>query len=173
MVADKRERLKGRKSTRGFSMLIHDYFTSAEYAQLSPRAVKALIDVYCQFRGRNNGDLTATWSEMSRRGWTSKDQLGKAISELRKQGWIALTRKGGFESGRRRPNLYAVTWLGIDSCDGKLDVSANPIPSHTWKRSGPLTLVSQTRTTGRFDPPHGVVEIQKSAHRTATRVENA
>src|SRR5262245_42738644 len=103
-----------RKTGRGFSMLIHDYFTSAEYAELSPRALKALLDLYTQFKGNNNGDLCAAWTLMKRRGWTSKDQLGKAMAELLERGWIEVTRQGGFQGGRHMARLYAVTWLGID-----------------------------------------------------------
>jgi len=49
-----RSRMKGRRSAPHYSQLIHAYFESPEYARLSPRAVKALIDLYCQYRGSNN-----------------------------------------------------------------------------------------------------------------------
>jgi len=151
-MARTRERMKGRRSTRGFSMLIHDYFTSPEYAQLSARAVKALIDLYTQFRGANNGDLCAAWKVMARLGWTSKDQLHKALAELLEGGWIIVTRQGG----RRIPTLYAVTWLGIDPCGGKLEVSPNPAPLQLWKRRS--TALSLPRPAGQCAPPHGAIE---------------
>jgi len=140
-------------------MLIHDYFTSPEYAALSSRAVKALVDIYCQFRGSNNGDLCAAWSIMSRRGWTSKDQLAKSVRELLDRGWIEITRQGG----RRIPTLYAVTFLGIDKCGGKLDISAHAAPSHLWK-SAKLAAHSQPRPMGHIDPPHGSIKGEESVH---------
>lgn len=168
-----RARLKGRRnSSRGFSMLIHEYFTSAEYAQLSPRALKALVDLYTQFKGANNGDLCAAWTLMRRRGWTSKDQLGKAIAELLERGWISVTRQGGFAGGRHQPRLYAVTWLGIDYCGGKLDVRADPVPAMTWRR--PATpaapVIFLTRSTGQPDPQHGSVDPPENTIRPAARV---
>ncbi len=138
-------------------MLIHDYFTSPEYAELSPRALKALIDLYCQFRGNNNGDLCAAWSLMSRRGWTSKDQLAKAITELLERRWIELTRQGG----RRIPSLYAVTWLGIDDCGGKLDVRPNSVPTNAWKcRPVPAIALSLPRQPGQSTPPDGAMNVR-------------
>lgn len=123
----------GRRGQRagGFSMLIHDYFQSPQYAALSARAVKLLVDLYCQYRGTNNGDLCATWSVMSTAGWTSKSQLSKALAELDQRGWIFQTRQGSIN----KPSLYAVTWCGIDPCDGKLDpgVKSSPTPSNLWK----------------------------------------
>ena len=153
-------------------MLVHEYFTSQEYACLSPRAVKALVDVYTQFKGGNNGDLVASWSVMSKRGWTSKDQLGKAIDELLERGWLQITRQGGFQGGKHRPRLLAVTWLGIDYCAGKLDCRPDPVPSMAWKRpTPPVTLLP--RHTGQSDPQGGSVETQESSDCPAARVGKA
>jgi hypothetical protein len=168
VMASQHTRRRRTRTGKGFSMLIHEYFTSSEYAELSPRAVKALIDIYTQFRGSNNGDLTAAWSVMAKRGWTSKDQLSKALRELLERGWLTVTRQGGFEGGKHRPRLYAVTWLGIDYCDGKLDVQPHPAPSHAWKRRDKIIVLP--RHTGQPDPHHGSVVSEKSAHRPAPRV---
>ncbi len=156
-----RERAKGRKNHRGFSMLFHDYFTSAEYAALSARAVKTLIDLWCQFNGGNNGDLCAAMSVMSKRGWTSKDQLKKGLDELLDKGWIIITRMGG----KRVARLYAVTFYGIHECGGKLDAGIRPsgVPLQLWRRriADPLAN-SVPRRTGQVDPPHGSkVAIEK------------
>jgi hypothetical protein len=113
----------------GFSALPHDIFQSSQYAALSPRAVKLLIDIYCQFRGTNNGDLSASWRFMQKRGWKSKSQLAKALAELDVTRWVLRTRQGDIN----KPTLYAVTFKGVDHCGGKLDVPADPKPSHSWK----------------------------------------
>ena len=130
-MARKLSVMKGRsEKILGFSMLIHNYFQSEEYAQLSPRAVKLLIDMYCLYRGKNNGDLCATYSVMKKVGWTSNDQLYKATIELLARGWIILARQGG----RRVPHLYALTFLSIDQTN-KLDRHVKPSPTrlHLWK----------------------------------------
>lgn len=145
-------------------MLVHEYFRSPEYARLSPRAVKALVDIYTQFRGKNNGDLCAAWTIMAPLGWTSKDQLAKSIEELLADGWIVITRMGG----KRVARLYAVTWLGIDYCDGKLDVKPNPVPSMAWRQ--PAKVIRLPRPTGQSAPPHGSMETAKDELCPAPRV---
>lgn len=165
--------MKGRSSkTRGFSMLIHAYFQSNEYAELSARAVKALVDLYCQYRGGNNGDLCAAWSIMSKCGWTSRSQLEKALDELLAKGWISVTRQGG----RRVPTLYAVSFLGIDACGGKLDVSPCPMPTHLWRRDRRVPLIETPPSdrkvrkkavsldTGQCNPRHGAMWRAANAH---------
>lgn len=165
MSARKLERMKGRRQRGSFSVLPHDIFQSEEYAELKHRARSCLIDLICQFRGSNNGDLTAAWSIMKKRGWTSKDQLAEAIKELRERGWIIVSRQS---TKRREPNLYALTWLGVDPCGGKLDIAADPVPSGLWKRErrAPViempkskrqvrTVKSLARHTGQYAPPHG------------------
>lgn len=148
-------------------MLIHDYFTSREYADLSPRAVKALVDLYTQFRGANNGDLCAAWTVMSKRGWTSKDQLAKALRELLDGGWITVSRQGG----RRIATLYAVTWLPIDRCGGKLDVRADPKPLHSWRR--PAAVIPLSRRAGRLNPHDGATNHETESFCPARRVKTA
>ena len=129
---------KGRGGMEGksFSMLIHAYWQSPQYAKLSPRAVKLLVDLLCQYRGANNGDLTTAWTVMQERGWRSKALLYKARQELEARGWILRTRQGGINAA----TLYAVTFEGINDCrDGfgksKLDpgVRVDPKPLHLWQ----------------------------------------
>ena len=178
-MARSRQRMKGRRESGTFAALPHDYFQSPEYSKLSRRAVAALVDLICQFRGKNNGDLCAAWKTMSKVGWTSKDQLSKAIAELLAHGWIVVTRRG---EKRRTPTLFAVTWLGIDECKVKLDVNANPVPSNLWKFSNRGTVnefprsrrqireKTLARHTGQSSPPHGSIRVLGFANYPATRV---
>lgn len=154
-MAHTRERMKGRRTRRRFAMFFHDVFTSPEYAQLSPRAVKLLVDIAVQFNGSNNGDFSAAWSVMARLGWTSKDQLYKALAELERGGWIIKTRQGW----NRAPNLYAVSWLGINSCGGKLDLPPDPVPKHLWRAAA--SALSAPRPTDRSAPPGGLKLVSK------------
>jgi hypothetical protein len=177
-VAHSRQKLKGRRNRGGgsFSALVHEWFESAQYAMLSARAVKATIDLYCQYRGSNNGDLTAAWSVMQKRGWTSKGQLRKALDELLARGWIIRTRQGGTIA----PTLYALTFLGVDPCNGKLDagIHADPKPSHLWKILGSTTLPKSKRQVRKkvvsrvegHSVPHGGAQITE-LRRSVSRVE--
>jgi hypothetical protein len=109
-----------------------DVLRSPALTVLSAHALKLLLDLLAQYNLRNNGDLTAAWTVMSRRGWKSRDTLFRAVTELESRGWIARTRQGG----RKRCNLYAVTFFGIDECSGKLDVAATSTPLGTWHHEG-------------------------------------
>jgi hypothetical protein len=191
-MASKLQRMKGRRESRVFSMFIHAYFQSPEYAELSPRAVKLLVDLYCQFTGYNNGDFCATWSPksngrpnqwpgMRKLGWSSKSQLSKALKELRDRGWIVVTRQGG----RHVCSLYAVTFLGINECGGKLDVAANPAPTNSWKRSRQATVIELPRSrrqvrnknaappAGHIDPRHGAIKETGITYCPSTRVSQS
>ena len=96
---------------------------SADYRHLSGNAVKLLVALAYQFRGKNNGDLTATYSVMHERfGFRSKATLTRALKELLAKNIITKTREGMFLNPGGRCTLYALTWSPIDECDGKLDV---------------------------------------------------
>ncbi|MEO8401050.1 MAG: hypothetical protein ABI597_04535 [Gammaproteobacteria bacterium] len=116
----KSKQLKRNKGTGRFLGLPHALLSHPDYLTLKPRAVKLLIDIGYQYNGRNNGDLCVAFSIMKKRGWTSNDQLTKAKKELLKTDFIRITRLGF----RKRPMLYALSWLGVDECGGKLDFGA-------------------------------------------------
>lgn len=154
-MALSRQKAKGRKDCGSFVAVPHVVLEHPNYAILSPRAVKLLWDLYAQYRGQNNGDLCAAFSLMKKKGWTSKDQLWKAIEELKQRGWIVVTRQGG----RNKPNLYAVTFKAVDECKGKLDIKPTVAPLGTWKQ-GPAKLGTVPRHTGHIDPPRGPIEAE-------------
>jgi hypothetical protein len=113
-----------------FAPFPHHILLSPQYARLRPTAVKLLLDLFAQYKGKNNGDFCIAWKVMEKRGWRSRDTISNAEKELLAAGFIEKTRQGG----RNRCNLYAVTWLAIDDCGGKLDVSATRVASNEWKR---------------------------------------
>ena len=53
---------------------------------------------------------------MRQRGWRSSSTLNRARQELVYYGFIELTRQGGLGCC----SLYAITWEGIDHCNGKI-----------------------------------------------------
>jgi hypothetical protein len=98
-----------------------------------------LIDLFAQYRGDNNGDLSACWKFMQPRGWRSEATLSKAKRQLIDLGLIVETRKGA------RPNkasLYAVTWCALDHCGGKLDISLQSFPRGAYKLRDPLPAIN-------------------------------
>jgi len=89
-------------------------------------------------------------------GWRSNDQLRKALGELLREGWIIITRHGG----RHMASLYAVTFLQIDECGGKLDVKPTTAPLHLWKRPGEsaATVIPLSRRAVQSEPLGGSIE---------------
>jgi len=108
----------------------HELLNCEAYLSLSPIAVKCLFDVYAEYKGKNNGDLSCTIKVMEKRGWKSKSQLDKARKELLEKGFIVLTRQGG----RNKCSLYAITWKPIDECNGKLDRKSDVVSLGWWKK---------------------------------------
>jgi hypothetical protein len=127
---------------------------SPNYRALSAHAVKLLNDLGLQFRGANNGDLSAAWKIMQLRGWRSRDTLGRALAELLHFGLIEKTRQGGLN----HCSLYALTWHAIDECHRKLDVSATRVASGLWKTPQlpiPKRKNTTSNTTGVSDRHDG------------------
>ncbi|WP_439640540.1 hypothetical protein [Nevskia sp.] len=126
----KRRKLKGRRSEGTFTQWPHACAQHANYKALTPIAKALLFDLLGQIRMANNGDLACDWKRMKAHGWRSRTTVEKARAELERRGWIVRTYQGSLGN---RCNLYAVTWLGIDECRGKLNVAANPVPLGFWK----------------------------------------
>lgn len=131
--SEKRLRLKGRQTTPSFAMLPHRVLNHENFRSLSPRATKLAIDLVAQYKGHNNGDLCAPFSQMKERGWRSSDQLNKAKKELIARGIIKVSRQGGLN----KASLYATTWFPINECGGKLDIAATKTAPGDWKKKFP------------------------------------
>ena len=142
-MARSRVKQKGRMESGSFIQLPHLILESPEYAALSAHAVKALIDLFAQFKGENNGDFTAAWSLMQKRGWKSKAMLYRGLNELIDKGWIIKSRQGG----RHRCSLYAVTWKRVNTCKGKLDIEATRSAPGTWKNRNPAPYMGHIGPT--------------------------
>ena len=125
----KRLRNKNRYPFKFFVMFPWDVLNHETFRTLSPRATKLLIDIAAQYRGNNNGDLSATLSLMRDRGWNSSDQLDKAKKELVGKDVIRVARQGGLN----KCNLYALTWFPIDECNGKLDIASTTTAPVNWR----------------------------------------
>ena len=84
------------------------------------------MDLTWQFNGSNNGNLSIY--EIRAR-WKSTVTTQKAKNGLLDKGWIICTRKGGHRMG---PDLFAVTWLPVNDCDGKHDHPVETRASNAW-----------------------------------------
>ena len=129
-MARSRVKSKGRRDKRSFIQIPHVILKCDAYAKLGAGAVKLLLDLFGQFKGYNNGDFAMAWSMMSLCGWHSKDTLYRARDQLIENGFIVQTRQGG----KHQCSLYAVTWLAIDECSGKLDCQSTKAPLGYWKQ---------------------------------------
>ena len=92
-----------------------------------------LLDLGVQYKGVNNGDLSATWKQLNPRGWRSKATITAALKELEYYGFIVKTRQGG----RRQCSLYALTWKAINECERKIEIRATAVPPNDWKEQKP------------------------------------
>ena len=107
-------------------MLIpHCVLDSPDYIDLSCKSKVLLIDLARQYRGKNNGDLSAAMGVLGKRNWKRGATVCTAIKELIDANLILKTREGRFLNPGGRCALYAVTWQPIDDCFGKdLEVKA-------------------------------------------------
>lgn len=119
-----------------------DVIRSEAWAKTSVWGTRLIMDLAAQYRGNNNGDLCAAWSNMKKRGWKSRDTLDRAKKDLLDKKWIQVTRQGA----RKIPTLYALTFWGVDECNGKLDPGICPRnkPRDTWKIGNtPLDIIKE------------------------------
>ena len=148
----KRKHAKHNRDPGQFAAIPFSVLDSRAFLNCGAHSRMLLLDLCRQFRGNNNGDLCVPWKHMKDRGWKSQETLSKAKRELLRWGLIVETRKGGFPN---KASLYALTWLGLDHCNGKLDISNKGFPRskylmwnephvHKHKKSLNTVTVSET-----------------------------
>ena len=125
-----------------------------DYINLKGSAVKLLLELSRQYRGNNNGDLTVAYSVLKHRGFNSKDSIKRACDELLEANLIVRTREGRFSNPGGVCALYALSWLAIDECNGKLDVKPSIIPPRKFslennKTPGPENGLGSSLKSGR------------------------
>lgn len=129
-MAMNRSKAKGRRGgSPPFFQLYHRLLDSTIYISLPHPAKSLLMDIARSYNGQNNGDLCVTLKLMRKRGWNSNSTLRRALKALLDANLLTLTRQGSLN----KCSLYALTWLPIDECKGKLDVAPTrtaPFPLH-------------------------------------------
>lgn len=107
-------RSKGRKESDSFLALPHSLLNTRKFSSLGASSVKLLVQMGGLYNGRNNGDLSATFSDLQLKGWRSKETLNNALKELMDKGFIFKTRQGCFP---KTCSLYALTWKSLDDSE--------------------------------------------------------
>ena len=158
--AERRRRQTGRSESGSFLAIPHAVLESDAYRTLSTHAIKLLFDLAAQYRGKNNGDLAATWRIMQPLNWRSRQTLERALRELQEHGLIEKTRQGSLN----KCNLFALSWRPIDACSSKLEVAASHTASGQWK-TWQATPEKQNASTPGVPARH--------AHRVSTGREAA
>jgi hypothetical protein len=153
-----RNRHKGNRIGEGFVALPYSVLNSPLFLALSPHAVKLLLDVAAQYRGDNNGDLSAAWKLMQPRGWRSEATLHKAKHELLEAGFLYEARTG------HRPNvcsLFALTWFALDDND-KFDAGAKArFTRGEFRFKAPLTVIPTARKNAAPTPRRVVANTEQ------------
>ena len=121
----KREKIKGRKESGRFVGLPFCVLKSNDYIDLSYKSKALLIDLALQYNGKNNGDLTAAFAILKKRGWVREATIFSAVQELILANLIIRTREGKFQNPHSRCALYALAWQPIDEYLGK-DLEIGP-----------------------------------------------
>jgi hypothetical protein len=131
-MARKRDKRAITKWQGGYLSLPKVVTENADFRELSPSALKVLMVLATQYRGNNNGDLSATHTMMKAWGGMSPTTLAKALRELLDHRLIIRTRDAWVGREAPRCALYAITWQPIDICGGKLDVADTNTAPRRW-----------------------------------------
>ncbi|KJS09373.1 MAG: hypothetical protein VR73_02760 [Gammaproteobacteria bacterium BRH_c0] len=120
---------KERAPPGGFAGIPRIVMESSDYMHLSFKAKALLVELAYQYKGNNNGDLTAAPAVLKARGWKRAATISTTVTELVDARLVIKTREGKFLNPGGRCALYAVTWQPVNECPGKnLDVPATITP---------------------------------------------
>ncbi len=110
---------KDKRDGRDFLALPLVVLESPGYRAASHVARSLLMDIAMQYRGGNNGRLTACMKYLQPLGWRSNDTIVRARRELLDLGLLVETRKGAFPNSAA---WFALSWLALDVAEG-LDIN--------------------------------------------------
>src|SRR5690554_388039 len=134
--ASRRENFKRKAGTRHFAGIPDVVIESDSFRELSANAVRLLLLFAYQYRGNNNGDLSAPLSFTENWGILSSATLSKTLKELQAANLILKTRDP--TRNRSSPHgqcaLYALTWQSIDECKGKHDCNPTRTPPRKFSQ---------------------------------------
>lgn len=154
-MARSRLKAKGRLDSGSFAKLPHAVMDSADFRALSGSALTVLMCLLRQYRGNNNGDLSAAFSNVSEWGIGSKSTLAKALTELQDRKLILRTREGRFMKPGGCCALYALTWQPIHECAGKIEVTPTVTPPRMFTLERVQNAVQKSNHMGTISVPIG------------------
>lgn len=162
----RRVRLKGRREGGTFGQVPTAVLESRGYSKLGHPARAVLLHFAGRYRGNNNGDLSAPLSAKPA-GIASPTTLARALRQLLHYGLLEVTRPGGSPTkgggGRHEATLYALTWLPIDYCGGKLKVPATKVASGKWKVEPTVPLERPNWEKRRYSRSSGPIPGEYSS----------
>ena len=115
----------GRRGHSGerYIKALHAIFDHPDYLSMEPAARLLLWELARQYNGHNNGDLSLAPKVMGRFGW-NKSTIQRHKDSLINNNWIFIA--GAKPARNGWVYLYALTWLDVNECGGKLfDESTN------------------------------------------------
>lgn len=127
-------RKRRKKTNQGrFAGIPTSVMGTQQYVELRSSEKALLLELAFQYCGYNNGNLTACYSVMKKRGWASAS-LWRAYSGLVHAGFVVVTRQGIKQRGC--PTLLALTYQPIDKPPEHIryddGVKDSPIPLSFW-----------------------------------------
>ena len=124
------ERQKGRRDyVTSFAGIPRMVMLSESFLDIGSSSTLVLLWLAFQYKGNNNGYLSATRNQAKAWGIGGADTLSRAIRELQAHRLITLTQHGRFQNPSGSPNLYAITWEPIhEKQNHPLEVAATRLP---------------------------------------------
>jgi len=123
------------RSQGRFISIPHHVLKSERGQNLTGPELRLLVHLMLQYNGRNNGNLSPTFSLMKELGWTSTGTLYKALQGLEHKGFVVVTKPG--KKIRGDCTLVAVTWNGIDDSikwEYGDQIKVSPVPLNYFKK---------------------------------------
>lgn len=119
---------------------------SLAYRCLSWSARALFTDLRATLGPTNNGDISATLSQLKHRGWKSPSTLARALYELQALGFLFRTRGGGVETGSKVCSLYA--FCDVDVLDMTKKGIAARKAGHEYQRFKTLSEAEEALRSG-------------------------
>jgi hypothetical protein len=109
-----RYKKKNKSKSTNFAGIPRWVVETLKYKSLSGSAVKLLVLLAYQYKGKNNGELCITHS-LLKEYFKSNTTMYKARDELYHKGFIDINAYGGKSfDGKKMPHLYALTWEEVN-----------------------------------------------------------
>jgi hypothetical protein len=130
MATSRRKTLQnGRNKHQGFTKLDHVIQDSIAFRDLSPHAVRILLEIMRRYNGKNNGTIPLSCREAATVAQCGKSSAVRFFRELQEHGFITKEKQGYFTV--RDAAEWRLTFQP-DHRQGR-----NPAPSHDWREWKP------------------------------------